>query len=69
MRAAARGRLWRFASWGSNGAMTEQPALSPPPRHPIRAVRIVKSRPRLFISAAVGLFAAYEMWTGAISPL
>ncbi len=38
----------------------------PPARHPVRLVRIVKSRPRLFISGAVGLsvlillFAAFE---------
>ena len=42
----------------------------PPPRHPVRAVRVVKSRPRLFISGAVGLavlvclFAAFD-WRAA----
>jgi uncharacterized membrane protein len=41
---------------GSNGAMDESHLLPPPPpRHPLKPVRIVKSRPRLFISAAIGL--------------
>jgi len=56
---------------GSNGAMDETHLLSPPPpRHPIRAVRVVKARPRLFIAAAVGLvtlallFSAFD-WRAA----
>jgi uncharacterized membrane protein len=36
--------------------MTEQAALPPPPpRHPVRLVRVIKGRPRLFLSAVLGL--------------
>jgi uncharacterized membrane protein len=51
--------------------MAETAALPPPPpRHPLKAVRIVKSRPRLFLSVALGaivialLFAAFD-WRAA----
>jgi uncharacterized membrane protein len=39
-------------------------AAAPPKRHPVRAVRIIKARPRLFLSATVGLVTIVFLFLG-----